>query len=128
MKHRDFDVNLVPTALMVCMQMDIMHSPLPKIIVIKFVQVLFPSIIFTMKASFVQMNLIFILIYFPFKNSIVDVDECTLGLSNCGLNAFCENSIGSFSCHCNKGINIEFTHRDYIDHSIRFHVYEKSAT
>lgn len=34
---------------------------------------------------------------------VTDIDECRLGLANCGYNSFCENTIGSFSCHCNKG-------------------------
>lgn len=32
-----------------------------------------------------------------------DIDECTLGLSNCGHNSICTNTIGSFECDCNKG-------------------------
>lgn len=32
-----------------------------------------------------------------------DIDECTLGLANCGSNAQCINTIGSFACECSKG-------------------------
>lgn len=32
-----------------------------------------------------------------------DIDECALGLANCGFNALCVNTMGSFTCECNKG-------------------------
>lgn len=32
-----------------------------------------------------------------------DIDECAFGLSNCGDNSQCENTIGSYSCLCYKG-------------------------
>lgn len=38
-----------------------------------------------------------------------DVDECALGMSNCGYNSICINSIGSFTCHCNKGFILNIT-------------------
>ncbi|XP_065055560.1 fibrillin-2-like isoform X2 [Rhopilema esculentum] len=33
----------------------------------------------------------------------MDVDECTLRIHNCSMNATCKNNRGSFSCICNKG-------------------------
>eukprot|EP00820_Chromera_velia_P018431 Cvel_27494.t1-p1 / transcript=Cvel_27494.t1 / gene=Cvel_27494 / organism=Chromera_velia_CCMP2878 / gene_product=Pro-epidermal growth factor, putative / transcript_product=Pro-epidermal growth factor, putative / location=Cvel_scaffold3438:14736-16738(+) / protein_length=369 / sequence_SO=supercontig / SO=protein_coding / is_pseudo=false len=32
-----------------------------------------------------------------------DVDECTIGSSNCDSNAACTNTVGSFTCACNSG-------------------------
>ncbi|XP_042034240.1 putative wall-associated receptor kinase-like 16 isoform X2 [Salvia splendens] len=33
----------------------------------------------------------------------IDIDECTLKISNCTKNAKCENTIGSYTCSCPKG-------------------------
>ena len=33
----------------------------------------------------------------------VDVDECLLGLDQCSKNAACENTSGSYRCHCHAG-------------------------
>lgn len=44
-------------------------------------------------------------------HDIIDIDECLAGLSTCGHNSICMNTIGSYSCHCNKGFtthNISF--------------------
>ena len=35
-----------------------------------------------------------------------DVDECSLGLSNCGPNADCTNTVGSFDCACKDGYSM----------------------
>ena len=31
------------------------------------------------------------------------MDECTLGLTTCGLNTNCENTMGSYICYCRDG-------------------------
>ncbi|XP_072017426.1 lactadherin-like [Amphiura filiformis] len=38
-----------------------------------------------------------------FIHLCTDVDECTLGTDNCGANAVCTNTVGSFTCDCNVG-------------------------
>lgn len=70
--------------------MDIMPNQLRKTIIVKFVQV---SLEFLCKIK---------LKYSFDKTLYLDIDECALGVS-CGYNSICVNSIGSFSCHCNKG-------------------------
>ena len=35
--------------------------------------------------------------------SITDMDECSLSLHSCDLNADCTNTLGSFSCACRAG-------------------------
>ena len=30
----------------------------------------------------------------------IDIDECTAGLDNCGVNADCIDTIGSYTCQC----------------------------
>mmetsp|Transcript_1949 Transcript_1949/g.7006 ORF Transcript_1949/g.7006 Transcript_1949/m.7006 type:complete len:701 (-) Transcript_1949:217-2319(-) len=34
---------------------------------------------------------------------VTDIDECALGLDDCGAHAHCKNTIGSFECICDKG-------------------------
>lgn len=34
-----------------------------------------------------------------------DIDECALGLAQCGEHAQCENTIGSYLCNCHRGFN-----------------------
>lgn len=38
-----------------------------------------------------------------------DVDECMLGIANCGFNSECLNTIGSFICSCNRGFQRNIT-------------------
>ena len=33
----------------------------------------------------------------------IDVDECNIPSNNCGTNALCTNTPGSFTCTCNHG-------------------------
>ncbi|XP_066302809.1 uncharacterized protein [Branchiostoma lanceolatum] len=35
--------------------------------------------------------------------SCVDIDECSAGTDNCGSDATCTNTVGSFTCACNSG-------------------------
>ena len=30
----------------------------------------------------------------------IDIDECALGLDDCGLHATCVNTVGSYKCKC----------------------------
>ena len=44
--------------------------------------------------------------YFVLKRSdcfSLDVDECKIDLAQCGGNAYCTNTIGSFLCTCKPG-------------------------
>ena len=33
----------------------------------------------------------------------LDIDECLRGLHNCSLNAYCNNTKGSYNCTCKPG-------------------------
>lgn len=86
-------------ALMVYTLLDIIHNQLAKIIQIKCVQV---------NCQFHFSSKILKILRIKKKNlknisTHTDIDECTLGLSDCGHNSICTNTIGSFSCDCNKG-------------------------
>ena len=35
------------------------------------------------------------------KKMIADINECHTGLHDCDENAFCINTVGSFTCSCN---------------------------
>lgn len=54
---------------------------------------------FTYTCVFSSCHLIFPSCQIP----TIDIDECTLGISNCGHSSMCLNTIGSFSCHCANG-------------------------
>ena len=36
-------------------------------------------------------------------NVFSDIDECTVELDNCDMNAMCTNTIGDFTCQCLDG-------------------------
>ena len=40
---------------------------------------------------------------FLFTDILLDGDECTLVKDECGTNAFCTNTNGSYDCTCNSG-------------------------
>ena len=35
--------------------------------------------------------------------SIIDVDECVDGIHDCHSQAYCTNTVGSYTCTCNSG-------------------------
>lgn len=39
-----------------------------------------------------------------------DIDECTLGIADCGLNSDCLNTVGSYVCSCNRGFHQNITY------------------
>ena len=51
-----------------------------------------------------------IMMSYPFKCDVMqhsamlaDLDECVLGVAECSPHAECENSAGSYDCHCRPG-------------------------
>ena len=36
---------------------------------------------------------------------LADLDECALGVAECSPHAECENSAGSYDCHCRPGFD-----------------------
>ena len=44
--------------------------------------------------------------YTPAEDCI-DIDECLYNLDNCDINASCNNTAGSFECHCNSGYEMD---------------------
>ena len=36
-------------------------------------------------------------------NTMLDIDECSLGLHNCNPNAECINTHGGYDCQCKSG-------------------------
>ena len=47
---------------------------------------------------------LYIYIYIFFFFFFIDIDECTsLGDNDCGSNALCTNTNGSYSCNCKDG-------------------------
>lgn len=41
--------------------------------------------------------------YITISNIFSDLNECILNIDNCDQNAYCNNSLGSFTCTCNDG-------------------------
>lgn len=39
-----------------------------------------------------------------------DIDECTLGIADCGINSDCLNTVGSYVCSCNRGFHRNITY------------------
>lgn len=39
-----------------------------------------------------------------------DIDECALGIADCGLNSYCLNTVGSYVCSCNRGFHQNITY------------------
>ena len=37
-------------------------------------------------------------------NACVDLDECTMGMHDCNIDAKCENTVGGYKCNCNEGL------------------------
>ena len=47
-----------------------------------------------------------------------DIDECVLGIDDCGLNASCDNTPSGFTCSCDPGFTgdgYECTRKLYCD-------------
>ena len=42
----------------------------------------------------------------------VDIDECKLGLDDCGFGSICENKPGSYQCKCPEGMKGKYCHED----------------
>ena len=36
---------------------------------------------------------------------LIDIDECKLGSATCSADGSCTNTVGSYSCQCNKGFS-----------------------
>jgi hypothetical protein len=36
---------------------------------------------------------------------ILDIDECSLGIHTCDVNANCKNNVGSYQCQCYTGFS-----------------------
>lgn len=39
-----------------------------------------------------------------------DIDECAMGIADCGINADCVNTVGSYVCNCNRGYHQNVTY------------------
>ena len=36
---------------------------------------------------------------------VIDIDECTIGIHGCDVDAVCNNILGSYNCTCNDGFH-----------------------
>ena len=52
------------------------------------------------------LNIKFFILYYPFQNNRLDVNECDT--SNGGCQHQCVNTNGSYVCYCNKGFNLDW--------------------
>jgi hypothetical protein len=53
----------------------------------------------------------------------LDIDECTIGADNCNFNAYCNNTLGSYTCECKKdftgdGVNCDGKEEMFLKHVI----------
>ena len=44
-----------------------------------------------------------LIVYSLYNKDTIDRDECTEGTHKCGSNGNCENTKGSYICHCRRG-------------------------
>ena len=42
----------------------------------------------------------------------VDIDECKLGMNDCGFGSICLNTPGSYQCKCPEGMKGKYCHED----------------
>ena len=42
----------------------------------------------------------------------VDIDECKLGINDCGFGSICLNTPGSYQCKCPEGMKGKYCHED----------------
>lgn len=52
---------------------------------------------------FFEYRYFFVLLFFIQIYFSLDIDECSLDLNNCDVNANCTNKVGNFTCTCKPG-------------------------
>ncbi len=58
-----------------------------------------------------------------FVAPLSDIDECSLGKDDCGLNSACNNTIGGYYCACIVGYDMEENACVGIDTKIHLNIY-----